>query len=46
VIDPGPDLNGAPHDAPDELLEKLIYLGGQANIASVWVAGRRVSWRG
>jgi cytosine/adenosine deaminase-related metal-dependent hydrolase len=32
--------------APEELLEKLIYLGGAANIASVWVAGRRVIGKG
>jgi guanine deaminase len=43
VIDPSRDLTTEPSDTPEELLEKLIYLGGQANIASVWVAGRRVS---
>jgi len=45
VIDPGRDRAVGSQDTPDELLEKLIYLGGQANIASVWVAGRRVSGR-
>ncbi len=43
VIDPSRDLHVAPEDGPEALLEKLIYLGGQANIAAVWVAGRRVS---
>jgi len=42
AINTSRDLNVGPHDAPEALLEKLIYLGGQANIASVWVAGRRV----
>jgi guanine deaminase len=46
AIDPIRDLTSAPDDAPEDVLEKLIYLGGQANIASVWVAGRRVSGRG
>jgi len=46
VIDPSRDLTAAPHAAPDELLEKLIYLGAPSNIASVWVAGRRVSGPG
>jgi guanine deaminase len=42
VIDPSRDLHVAPEDGPEALLEKLIYLGGRANIAAVWVAGRRV----
>jgi guanine deaminase len=51
VIDPSPkaagnDLTAGPGAAPEQILEKLIYLGGQANIASVWVAGRRVSGAG
>jgi guanine deaminase len=37
------DLSVESGDSPEDLVEKLIYLGGRANIASVWVAGRRVS---
>ena len=48
AIDPSPsagvgDLHMESGDTPQQLVEKLIYLGGRANIASVWVAGRRVS---
>jgi guanine deaminase len=30
------------NDAPEEVLQKIIYQAGRANIREVWVANRRV----
>jgi guanine deaminase len=36
------DLRLEAHDTPEDLLQKIIYLGGRANIRQVWVANRQV----
>jgi guanine deaminase len=45
VIDagvPNSNLRLDPADTPEEILQKIIYLAGRANIREVWVANRRV----
>ncbi len=36
------NLRFDPHDPPAEILQKIVYHGGRANIREVWVANRRV----
>jgi len=45
VIDasvPAGNLRLEGHETPEEVLQKIIYLAGRANIHEVWVANRRV----
>jgi guanine deaminase len=39
---PDSNLHFGPGDAPEEILQKIIYHAGRANIRNVWVANRRV----
>jgi guanine deaminase len=46
VIDaavPHSNLNVASDDAPEAVLQKIIYLAARANISEVWVANRQVA---
>lgn len=48
VVDAGSansNLHLDPADAPEEVLQKIIYSAGRANIRDVWVAGRLVHTR-
>ncbi len=36
------DMTLYPEDSPADILHKIVYLGGRANIRRVWVAGRQV----
>jgi guanine deaminase len=47
VIDPSPDgnLRLDPHEAPERILQKILYNAARADIHSVWVANRRVHER-
>ncbi len=40
---PNSNLRFAPGDKPEDLLQKIIYQAGRANIREVWVANRRVA---
>jgi len=39
---PGSNLCITPEDEPGDMLQKIIYTAGRANIRTVWVAGRTV----
>jgi len=39
---PGSNLCLSPDDGAEDILQKIIYTAGRANIVSVWVAGRLV----
>ena len=39
---PGSNLHFDRHDAPEEILQKIIYHCARINIREVWVANRRV----
>jgi len=39
---PNSNLRLAGTDTPEEILQKIIYHAGRANIREVWVASRRV----
>jgi guanine deaminase len=43
---PNGNLYIYPDDTPGDVLQKIIYNAGRANVAQVWVAGRPVSGSG
>jgi guanine deaminase len=48
VVDPSPEgnLRLDPAEAPEHILQKILYNAARADIDSVWVANRRVHCRG